>query len=76
MLSFYLRHFYENVVDNSNRNIKHRLGPMGGKWNLSYMFGIGSIFAASSFGLMGFCGIMGVLNPTLILIFMIMNGIS
>lgn len=49
---------------------------MGGKWNLSYLFGIGSLSAGISLGLMGFCGLFGVLNPTLIIVFMMMNGIS
>jgi hypothetical protein len=49
---------------------------MGGKWNLSYLFGVGSISAGVSLALMGLCGLMGYLNTWLIILFMMMNGIS
>ena len=64
------------IMYNTVLNFKFSVGPMGGKWNLSYLFGIGSLSAGISLGLMGFCGILGVLNPALIIMFMMINGIS
>lgn len=51
-------------------------GPLGGKYNLSFYFGIGSIAAGINFGIIGLAGLFGYINNYVILIFMILNGIS
>jgi hypothetical protein len=49
---------------------------MGGKWNLSYLFGIGSISAGIFYAMIGVSEIAGFFNRYLVLAFMCLNGIA